>query len=221
MLSITYISPKKLKKNQWNTNKVSIENEEKLDKSLKEYGLFKPILCRTVNDELEIIGGEHRVESAIRNGISEIPIINLGNISDDKAKKMGLIDNGRYGSDDFVELQELINSLESPNELLEVLPYSLEDFEGIFKADEIDLDNIPSFEENSEIEDSDETENNFVQKLPETHAIVKFKIPLEFLQDLNNKIKNKEQELNTEYGDSLVNAGNALLALLFGDNYGK
>ena len=187
MLSITYISPKKLKKNQWNTNKVSIENEEKLDKSLKEYGLFKPILCRTVNDELEIIGGEHRVESAIRNGISEIPIINLGNISDDKAKKMGLIDNGRYGSDDFVELQELINSLESPNELLEVLPYSLEDFEGIFKADEIDLDNIPSFEENSEIEDSDETENNFVQKLPETHAIVKFKIPLEFLQDLNNK----------------------------------
>lgn len=221
MLSITYISPKKLKKNQWNTNKVSIENEEKLDKSLKEYGLFKPILCRTVNDELEIIGGEHRVESAIRNGISEIPIINLGNISDDKAKKMGLIDNGRYGSDDFVELQELINSLESPNELLEVLPYSLEDFEGIFKADEIDLDNIPSFEENSEIEDSDETENNFVQKLLETHAIVKFKIPLEFLQDLNNKIKNKEQELNTEYGDSLVNAGNALLALLFGDNYGK
>lgn len=221
MLSITYISSKKLKKNQWNTNKVSIENEEKLDKSLKEYGLFKPILCRTVNDELEIIGGEHRVESAIRNGISEIPIINLGNISDDKAKKMGLIDNGRYGSDDFVELQELINSLESPNELLEVLPYSLEDFEGIFKADEIDLDNIPSFEENSEIEDSDETENNFVQKLPETHAIVKFKIPLEFLQDLNNKIKNKEQELNTEYGDSLVNAGNALLALLFGDNYGK
>lgn len=221
MLSITYISPKKLKKNQWNTNKVSIENEEKLDKSLKEYGLFKPILCRTVNDELEIIGGEHRVESAIRNGISEIPIINLGNISDDKAKKMGLIDNGRYGSDDFVELQELINSLESPNELLEVLPYSLEDFEGIFKADEIDLDNIPSFEENSEIEDSDETKNNFVQKLPETHAIVKFKIPLEFLQDLNNKIKNKEQELNTEYGDSLVNAGNALLALLFGDNYGK
>lgn len=221
MLSITYISPKKLKKNQWNTNKVSIENEEKLDKSLKEYGLFKPILCRTVNDELEIIGGEHRVESAIRNGISEIPIINLGNISDDKAKKMGLIDNGRYGSDDFVELQELINSLESPNELLEVLPYSLEDFEGIFKADEIDLDNISSFEENSEIEDSDETENNFVQKLPETHAIVKFKIPLEFLQDLNNKIKNKEQELNTEYGDSLVNAGNALLALLFGDNYGK
>lgn len=221
MLSITYISPKKLKKNQWNTNRVSIENEEKLDKSLKEYGLFKPILCRTVNDELEIIGGEHRVESAIRNGISEIPIINLGNISDDKAKKMSLIDNGRYGSDDFVELQELINSLESPNELLEVLPYSLEDFEGIFKADEIDLDNIPSFEENSEIEDSDETENNFVQKLPETHAIVKFKIPLEFLQDLNNKIKNKEQELNTEYGDSLVNAGNALLALLFGDNYGK
>ena len=221
MLSITYISPKKLKKNQWNTNKVSIENEEKLDKSLKEYGLFKPILCRTVNDELEIIGGEHRVESAIRNGISEIPIINLGNISDDKAKKMGLIDNGRYGSDDFVELQELINSLESPNELLEVLPYSFEDFEGIFKADEIDLDNIPSFEENPEIEDSDETENNFVQKLPETHAIVKFKIPLEFLQDLNNKIKNKEQELNTEYGDSLVNAGNALLALLFGDNYGK
>lgn len=221
MLSITYISPKKLKKNQWNTNKVSIENEEKLDKSLKEYGLFKPILCRTVNDELEIIGGEHRVESAIRNGISEIPIINLGNISDDKAKKMALIDNGRYGSDDFVELQELINSLESPNELLEVLPYSFEDFEGIFKADEIDLDNIPSFEENSEIEDSDETENNFVQKLPETYAIVKFKIPLEFLQDLNNKIKNKEQELNTEYGDSLVNAGNALLALLFGDNYGK
>lgn len=220
MLSIIYISPKKLKKNPWNTNKVSVENEEKLDKSLKEYGLFKPILCRTVNDELEIIGGEHRVDAAIRNGMTEVPVINLGSITDDKAKKMGLIDNGRYGEDDFGELQELINSLESPEDLINVLPYSIEDFEGIFKANEINFDEIPSFEdEEQEIDEVLDKTSNI--KLPETHAVVKFKIPLEFIQDLDKKIKDKQKELNLEYEDSLINSGNALLALLFGDNYGK
>lgn len=213
MLSITYISPKKLKKNPWNTNKVSLENEEKLDKSVKEYGLFKPILCRTVNGELEIIGGEHRVESAIRNGFTEIPIINLGNMSDDKAKKMGLIDNGRYGADDFGELQELINSLESPDSLFEVLPYSMEDFDTIFKASEIDLNNIPSFDE----EESPKIELDKNTQVPkvETHAVVKFKIPLEKLQDLDKKIKDTENYLGFEYGDPLINSGNALIHLLF------
>lgn len=219
MLSIVNISPKSLRKNSWNTNKVSVENEEKLDKSIKEYGVFKPILCRTVNGELEIIGGEHRVDAAIRLGLAEVPVVNLGNISDDKAKKIGLLDNGRYGSDDFAELQNLINSLENPEEIMKTLPYNFEDFEGLFQTEDINLDEIPSFD------DADEEEVEILDKtaikLPETHATIKFKIPLEFIQDFDKKIKDREEELGLEYDDKLKNMGNAILSYVLGDDYVK
>lgn len=219
MLSIVNISPKSLRKNSWNTNKVSVENEEKLDKSIKEYGVFKPILCRTVNEELEIIGGEHRVDAAIRLGLAEVPVVNLGNISDDKAKKIGLLDNGRYGSDDFAELQNLINSLENPEEIMKTLPYNFEDFEGLFQTEDINLDEIPSFD------DADEEEVEILDKttikLPETHATIKFKIPLEFIQDFDKKIKDREEELGLEYDDKLKNMGNAILSYVLGEDYVK
>lgn len=219
MLSIVNISPKSLRKNSWNTNKVSVENEEKLDKSIKEYGVFKPILCRTVNGELEIIGGEHRVDAAIRLGLAEVPVVNLGNISDDKAKKIGLLDNGRYGSDDFAELQNLINSLENPEEIMKTLPYNFEDFEGLFQTEDINLDEIPSFDDadEEEVEILDKT----TTKLPETHATIKFKIPLEFIQDFDKKIKNREEELGLEYDDKLKNMGNAILSYVLGEDYVK
>lgn len=221
MLSITYISPKKINKNQWNTNHVSAENESKLDNSIKEYGMFKPILCRTVNDQLEVIGGEHRLEAAIRNGFQEVPIINLGNITDDKAKKLSLIDNGRYGTDDFEELQALLKTLEQPNDLAQVLPYSLEDFDTLFKANEVNLDDIPSFQDES----LDDTElfSQLDKKQTQTDeipaAVVKFKIPLEYTQDLDKMLRGKQTELHTEYSDPMLNAGRALMALLLGDKF--
>lgn len=216
MLSIINVSPKTLKKNPWNTNKVSIENEEKLDNSLKEYGIFKPILCRLVDGSLEIIGGEHRVDSAIRLGYDTIPVINLGEMSDDKAKKLGLLDNGRYGNDDFNELQKLITSLDNGQDMYNVLPYSNEEFDNLFQHQDIDFSEIPSFDLNEEQEPEEPT---LPMKMPETHTIVKFKIPLEYLQDLNDKIVAKQQEIGIEYGDKLKNAGEALLMIVLGDNY--
>ena len=217
MLSIINISPKNLRKNPWNTNKVSVENEEKLDNSLKEYGVFKPILCRNVDGELEIIGGEHRVESAIRLGLETVPVINLGVMSDDKAKKIGLLDNGRYGNDDFNELQKLITSLEDGQDMYNVLPFSSEDFDNLFQHQEIEFSEIPSFDLNEEEEEIEETLPT--PKIPDSHTIVKFKIPLEYLQDLNDKILAKQQELGIEYGDKLKNAGEALLMIVLGDDY--
>lgn len=217
MLNITYINPEKLRKNSWNTNKVSPENESKLDRSLKEFGIFKPVLCRTVNDELEIIGGEHRVESAVRNGYLEIPIIDLGEITDDKAKKIGLLDNGRYGSDDFRELQELLDSLEDLDTMANILPFSVEELETMISSASVDLETIPSFDE--------EDNNNLIEEVkesirePETHITVKFKIPLTHLQDFNRAIESKKKTLPIQYDDEMKNAGEAILRFVFSESF--
>src|SRR5574343_554781 len=94
------ISPGELEPNPWNTNTMDAETEKKIEASLKRLGFFRPIVVRTLpSGELQILGGEHRWRKAIELGFDEVPIVDLGTISDDKAKEIGLADNARYGHD--------------------------------------------------------------------------------------------------------------------------
>src|SRR5690606_13838396 len=91
------VSPQELEANPWNTNMMSPENEAKLEVSIDRNGIFRPIIVREVagSTKLQVIGGEHRWEIARRKGMAEIPIVNLGPISDEQAKEIGIIDNAR------------------------------------------------------------------------------------------------------------------------------
>jgi ParB family chromosome partitioning protein len=204
------VSPRKLRPNPWNTNHVSPENELKIEASIKRFGVFKPIIVRELSDgTLEILGGKHRNDAAIRMGLSEVPVMSLGNIPDDKAKEIGLVDNGRYGEDDPLQLSELLKSLGSDSiELQSFLPLTDDDLHSIFATSSIALDEL-------DLSDEDET----LPELPtapvvQTHQLMRFKVPVEDAAKLTAVIERTMKEQGFTEEDSFTNAGNALVYLL-------
>ena len=61
--------------NPWNPNQMDAAAEVKLDAAIRRLGVFKPIIVRENSGRLEIIGGQHRWESAKRLGMEEIPVV--------------------------------------------------------------------------------------------------------------------------------------------------
>jgi len=197
----------RLRGNPWNPNVLDAEAEQKLDASLKRLGVFKPIIVREVNEKLEIIGGHHRWESAKRIGIEEVPIVNLGEVDDTRAKEIGLADNGRWGHDDAGLLADVLSDLQT-DELADFLPFSQKDFDAIFTASEVNLDDLDLDDEEDDLLADPET------KAPPTHTIMRFKVPVLDAEILSARLKQvmKDQDFNS--GDSLTNAGDALVYLL-------
>jgi ParB-like chromosome segregation protein Spo0J len=204
-----YADPHTLQPNPWNTNVVSPENEAKIDASVKRFGMFKPIIVRTLADgTLQILGGAHRRDSAIRLKIDKVPVINLGSISDRQAKEIGLVDNGRYGNDDSIALSKLLDELGTPGELGVFLPYTDVDFESIFNTSNIALDELDAL-------DLDDTAGPApgapTVRAAQTHAIMRFKVPVEDVDTITAKINAVKKRQRFDDEDSLTNAGNALV----------
>jgi hypothetical protein len=202
------LDPRLLQPNPWNTNVVAPDNEAKIDASVQRLGMFKPIIVRMLADgTLQILGGAHRRDSAIRLGMPTVPVINVGAVSDQKAKEIGLVDNGRYGNDDTIALAKLLDELGTPGELGEFLPYTDTDLESIFATSNIALDDLDEL-------DLDDTAGPLAAptvRAPQTHTIMRFKVPVEDVESITAKITAvmKHQRFSDE--DSLTNAGNALV----------
>lgn len=202
-----------LRPNPWNSNAVSPENEAKLDRAVKRFGLFKPIVVRVCPSEpsaFEILGGEHRWGSARRVGLKEVPIFNLGEIDDERAKEISLADNARYGVDDAFALAEMLKELSNADQLAEFLPYTETDLSAIFDStialDELDLaedDDIPD-------EKSDEPA---APKPARTHAVMKFKVTNADAERITKVIAEVQRDLGLT-GDEMSNAGDALAHIL-------
>jgi ParB family chromosome partitioning protein len=201
-----------LKPNPWNTNVVSPENERRLEESLKRFaefgGFFKPVTVRTLpNGTLEILGGQHRWEAARRLGIKEVPIFNVGAISDKLAKEIGLADNGRYGEDDPLALAKLLATVDTKEELAKFLPYSDLDLQNLFSASSIDLDALGLDGEEQRAPESP-------ARPPATHQVMRFKVPVEDIAVVTERIEKVMRENNYTAEDSLSNAGAALVHII-------
>lgn len=208
-LKIEYVSPSDLQPNGWNTNVVSPDNELKLEASIKRFGFTKPVVVRELADgTLQIIGGEHRAGAAKRMGLKAIPVVNLGRIDDNKAKEISLVDNGRYGADDTLQLAELLEGLGNADELASFMPYSETDLASIFSSVNIALDDL-------DLDDAEEAAPILPKEKPiQTHVVMRFKVPVAdqgWIVDLVEKTM-KQQKFTEE--DSLTNAGDALVHLL-------
>jgi len=208
-IKVEMIDPGRLSPNPWNTNIVSPENMAKLDASIERLGLFKPIVVRELKDgSLEILGGEHRWESAKRLGHQSVPIVNLGSVTDKRAKEIGLVDNGRYGADDTLQLAGLLDDLGlSPEELSSFMPYSESDFASIFSSVNIELDDL-------DLDDGDSEPQLPATKPTQTHQIMRFKVPVEDAGAISELIEKTMKEQRFVDEDSLSNAGNALVFLI-------
>lgn len=206
---IVYLAPGKLTPNPWNTNVVSPDNERKIAVSLKRFGFFKPILCRELADgTLQILGGEHRWQAAKNDGsFAEVPVLNLGRISDQKAKEISLVDNGRYGSDDTLRLAELLEGLGDMRDLSSFMPYDSADLESIFSASSIDLDSL-------EVPDEDDHElpaKPASTKAAQEFQVMRFKVPVGDAHEITQVIDQVMKAQRFDKDDSLTNAGMALV----------
>lgn len=204
--------PRKLRPNPWNTNVVDAANEAKLEESLKKFGMFKPVIVRELpTGDLEILGGEHRAGAAVRLGIKDIPIMNLGPIPDAEAKKIGLVDNGRYGNDDTLQLAALLKELGDIEDLASFMPYSDQDFSNIIDSAEINLDDLEALPELDPV-----AKPTSLPTAPQTHTIMRFKVPIEDAERIGELINHVIKVQGLTGSDSLTNAGDALVHLLTG-----
>lgn len=211
------VNPAELRPNPWNSNIVSPENEAKLDASMKELGIFKPVLVREIANALggtalEIIGGEHRAQSAVRLGMPQVPAFNLGPIDDVTAKKIGLADNARYGVDDTLSLAALIDSL-GDQDLTSFLPYNEHDLAALSSAVSIDLDALGLGEK----DDPPEAKSAAETKAPKTHTVIRFKVALGDSERISAIITKIQKAHSYTKADELTNAGDALVHLLLGE----
>jgi hypothetical protein len=212
-LEIRYAPPSQLKPNPWNSNSCGPEMEARLQQSIERMGFYKPTVVRELPDgSLEILGGEHRVRVAGRMGLLEVPYVNLGRIPDDKAKAIGLADNGRYGEDDALKLSAILRDI-ADMDVTSFLPYTEQDLAGIFSADTIDLDMLGLDDDNK----GSKEELPTLEK-PErptlTHALMRFKVPVADQARVAAFIEHvvKTSGFKTEE-DSMAAAGMALVAI--------
>jgi ParB/RepB/Spo0J family partition protein len=114
-----------MRKNPWNPNKMDDETFAKEILSIQNNGFVEPIKVRiTATDEVEIIDGEHRWRASQQIGMVEVPVVNLGKISDAQAKKLTIIANELRGSPEPTLLANLIRDL-SEGATLEALSLEL------------------------------------------------------------------------------------------------
>jgi hypothetical protein len=197
-----------LEPNPWNTNRITDPaNEERLRESLRRFGVFKPIIARELpSGQLQILGGEHRWRAARQMGMTEVPVVNLGNIDDRRAKEIGLVDNGRYGDDDIGELSKLLGEL--GKDVLTFMPYTDADIQAMLdSAPDFDLDDLDS------IADGPKSPLDELPKTP-TSQMMRFKVPIQDSVWLTAMIEAEMKSGGFKDEDALSNAGHALVSLL-------
>ncbi|CAM7763722.1 ParB/RepB/Spo0J family partition protein [Klebsiella pneumoniae] len=218
-ITILQVEVARLRPNPWNTNSVGAQNFEKLKGSIEKLGFFKPILARELDGgQFEILGGEHRWRAAMEQGISTVPVISVGKISDLVAKQMSLVDNERYGEDDQVALQRLIEEIQSEldYQLSEIAPYDDELAATLARESAIDLEMLEALSRGDE-EPIEKDSREKAERVGAEHQIMRFKVTFDASDRVTETIKSiiKEQAINT--GNDMENAGEALVWLV--DNY--
>lgn len=218
-ITILQVEVARLRPNPWNTNSVGAQNFEKLKGSIEKLGFFKPILARELDGgQFEILGGEHRWRAAMEQSISTVPVISVGKISDLVAKQMSLVDNERYGEDDQVALQRLIEEIQSEldYQLSEIAPYDDELAATLARESAIDLEMLEALSRGDE-EPIEKDSREKAERVGAEHQTMRFKVTFDASDRVTETIKSiiKEQAINT--GNDMENAGEALVWLV--DNY--
>jgi ParB-like chromosome segregation protein Spo0J len=204
-----------LRPNPFNSNRVTSDNEKKIRESIRRNGIFKPIIVRQVASVsgYEIIGGQHRWEQAVALGFTEVPVANLGEITDVRAKEIGILDNARYGADDTLSLSSILKEIGDVEEIQSFLPYGDTDLSALFSAASIDLDDLELPETKLTAEEP-EIEEPAAAKPAKTHTLMRFKASLGDAERLTALIAKTQKEQGFTQSDDLTNAGDAIVYLL-------
>jgi len=119
---------KDLRPNPWNPNTQSDFMFNRERESIRRFGFLDPVTVRIAEDGLfEIVDGEHRWKAAQLEGLTDIPVWNLGALSRTDAMALTDILNNLQGtSDPILQAQMLTELLASVPSMADVLPYTPE-----------------------------------------------------------------------------------------------
>jgi hypothetical protein len=118
-----------LRANVWNPNAMTPFMAAKARTSIQQFGFVDPILVRTVPgaDGFEIVDGEQRWHAAKAQGLAEVSVLDMGNISDHAAGRLTIVLNETRGQFDRVGLSALVADLladpDAADLARDVLPY--------------------------------------------------------------------------------------------------
>jgi len=203
------IDPSLLQFSPWNVNSVAPDNQRKLEESIRRNGIYRPVIVRELEDgTLQVIGGEHTTRAAISLGYTEIDVYNLGRIDEKRAKEISVIDNQHYGHEDAFGLAGLLKEFDGNVE--EFLPMSDADLKAIFKATSIDFDSLELPDTLDEPQPTSNPDDDLAAA-PVTHTFMKFKVPLGDAEFVQRCIEAVIKRQGISGGDSLANAGDALV----------
>lgn len=120
--------------NSWNPNMTSKRVDEAIRESIGTYGMVDPITCRRhpeLDEALQIIDGEHRLEACKEMGYKTVPVVVL-DINDANAKKLTIIANETRGRAEPNSLAQLLDDISKELDLDELglgLPFSQKEIE--------------------------------------------------------------------------------------------
>lgn len=219
-MDVKYLDPHTLKANPWNPNAVDPINQDKLEASIRMSGIKRPIVVRELEDgSLQIIGGQHRTQAAINLGMSDVPVINRGRISDSEAKRETLIDNYRYGSDNIDRLADLLNDpdIGSAADILATMPIDEEELASYFEHLTADMGDLDAALGEAPLVDDEDTVDLGIGKPLKTHTIIRFRVSVEDAARMAELIKQRKIDEGLIEADDLTNDGDALVSLLRGE----
>lgn len=207
-MQVQHLPPGGLYPNPFNSNVVSAENMEKIKASLVKHGWVRPIIARSTDDGVEILGGQHRCEAAIELGHETVPVIVLSGVDDTQAREIGLIDNARYGVDDAVALAEIMADIGGVENVMDILPISTEEIAALSTTvSDDDIDDLLG-------EEPEEKKEAPVEKPRKSHQMMRFKVPVDDADTTSDALREIMQEQGFTEADALTNAGDALVFLI-------
>ena len=140
-----------VKANPWNPKDKETKEFKQVVRSLELYGFRQPILVREKDglDGFEILDGEQRYTAATELGYSEVPVYNLGKISDTEAKAATIWMEVQVPFNE-IDLSHLVVELD---ELEVALPYTEAEIEDFKHMSEFNFDTFDDDE--GEFDDMD------------------------------------------------------------------
>lgn len=196
------ISVENLDENPWNPNEMPEDIFDKLKDEYDRIGYLQPVLVRPVGEDgeerYEIVDGEHRWRAARQKGLDTIKCV-VQDMSDEDARITTMNMNDVKGSDNPIQLAELLDSLEEEGKTTEELDELLLMSEGEIEKHKMLIDAPDEEDVMEELEGDEEGESTI-----EFEEIL-LELKPELVEDLQSFFDCNRQELETEIKTYLEN----------------
>ena len=142
-------------KNPWNPNQMDKKTLKAEKESIQKYGVVAPIIVREIDDDFQIIDGEHRYIVCKELRHETIPCVIVDGLKEKDAKKLTIILNETKGQNDKIELGKLLGELEKDfgDNLKIGLPFNDDDLNDLIEFGNVEWEKYEGLNLNKEAGD--------------------------------------------------------------------